>query len=536
MKFRYLGYISAIFWLLVALNIRVEAQTLGQVQAQTRNGQGLYVKLMGGAAVYGGDNDGLGAASKPLEAFRGYVKHLGASGRAEIGYAFNDKVEVGVAAEYAQYPLIEPNRGAFAAPFAAGKFKDTHRIHGEVLARYTFAPQASVRPFVQLGATVARGHLYDAVTFAKSKTLGYGANAGAGVEVELSKKTSLVIETAQNIVFPDKAIDGADYKVQFGDTSDKYNMDVLGFYGAGLKLKSGASKSCTPAQVLHAEGKPLLKIGEVGDFIAEVTPDRNVTYNWDFGDGITDSALKATHVYPKEGTYTVTFTATNCGGTDVKSFTIDVGDKQEIKPVNLIALSASNSAPVAKEQVRFSAQVEGTEPISYKWNFGDGSTANTLSPTHSFNSDGKYTVTLEVQNVSGIDRRSMVVDVKTNMTGGIGSIPCNQITELNATYFDFGRAILDANAQSRLRENVEVLKECPNIKVRLNGFTDHSEQNPEYIAQRRIQAVTAFYRSAGITPSRIQSAFTGRDADNCDKEDPGRGCRRSRRGESIPML
>ena len=48
------------------------------------------------------------------------------------------------------------------------------------------------------------------------------------------------------------------------------------------------------------------------------------TYVWDFGDGQTSTEENPTHSYAKAGSFPVKLTATNAGGTDSKTLTVDV--------------------------------------------------------------------------------------------------------------------------------------------------------------------------------------------------------------------
>ncbi len=50
------------------------------------------------------------------------------------------------------------------------------------------------------------------------------------------------------------------------------------------------------------------------------------SWSWDFGDGTTSTEQNPTHVYSKPGVYTVTFTATNAGGSNTETQTITVID------------------------------------------------------------------------------------------------------------------------------------------------------------------------------------------------------------------
>lgn len=61
---------------------------------------------------------------------------------------------------------------------------------------------------------------------------------------------------------------------------------------------------------------------------------------------------------------------------------------------------ASFSYRTNQRLVTFTSVVEGANSVF--WNFGDGSTSEEFNPTHYFNSDGTYTVTLETNDVNNI--------------------------------------------------------------------------------------------------------------------------------------
>jgi uncharacterized membrane protein len=48
---------------------------------------------------------------------------------------------------------------------------------------------------------------------------------------------------------------------------------------------------------------------------------------------------------------------------------------------------------------------------SWKWNFGDGSSAAEQNPIHQYSKTGDYTVTLEVEGPEGKSRREKIWDV-----------------------------------------------------------------------------------------------------------------------------
>ena len=134
----------------------------------------------------------------------------------------------------------------------------------------------------------------------------------------------------------------------------------------------------------------------------------------DFGDGERRSlgALTGTRtlqkVYARRGSYVVTVTVVDTGGeTTTAATTITVEER-----VISVTLVASPPNPPVNSVVAFTATVSGTNVISYSWNFGDGTTRTTTSPTtsHVYGSVGRKTVRLEVVNAVG-QRGEAVVEI-----------------------------------------------------------------------------------------------------------------------------
>jgi len=120
-------------------------------------------------------------------------------------------------------------------------------------------------------------------------------------------------------------------------------------------------------------------------------------YLWNFGDGTTSREQNPTHIYATNGGYTVTLTVTNSFGQDTKTLTgfIAVGDP----PVPDFSASPSQgNIPLA---VAFTGTTNGTMS-SWKWDFGDGSSASVQNPTHTYTKPGIYTVTLSAANEFGM--------------------------------------------------------------------------------------------------------------------------------------
>ncbi|HXS54477.1 MAG TPA: PKD domain-containing protein [Hanamia sp.] len=131
------------------------------------------------------------------------------------------------------------------------------------------------------------------------------------------------------------------------------------------------------------------------------------SYFWDFGDGTNSINANPSHVYSKEGNYTVKLFVTNASGcTDslVKTDFIKI----KIPVVTLDNLPGKGCAPLSHT---FSATVNSVEPvIKYQWNFGDGSSSNAINPAHVYTNEGKYTVTLVYTTAGGCTGTVTVTD------------------------------------------------------------------------------------------------------------------------------
>ncbi len=68
--------------------------------------------------------------------------------------------------------------------------------------------------------------------------------------------------------------------------------------------------------------------------------------------------------------------------------------------LNLTPLEASftSNSPVTHGQLSVFTGTANQDGVSYAWDFGDGGTSTAVNPTHMYDADGTYTVTLEVAN------------------------------------------------------------------------------------------------------------------------------------------
>lgn len=121
-----------------------------------------------------------------------------------------------------------------------------------------------------------------------------------------------------------------------------------------------------------------------------------VSYEWDFNDGSPKSITGAriTHKFEAVGSYTVTLKVV----TDQN----ESADSQKTIFIREIPLRAcfepSRKDGDAPLSVTFDSKCSTGSVSTYRWNFGDGTEADSRKPSHTFENPGTYNVSLEVSD------------------------------------------------------------------------------------------------------------------------------------------
>ncbi len=117
------------------------------------------------------------------------------------------------------------------------------------------------------------------------------------------------------------------------------------------------------------------------------------TYNWQFPGGSPSSstAQNPTVVYPTAGVYSVTLTASNTTGTSTATQS------------NLVTVTTTPTASFTNNTAGSTTSFTNTSAnaTTYTWSFGDGGNSTAASPSHTYATDGTYTVTLTATNACG---------------------------------------------------------------------------------------------------------------------------------------
>ena len=122
-------------------------------------------------------------------------------------------------------------------------------------------------------------------------------------------------------------------------------------------------------------------------------------YSWDFGDGATATGATGSHVYATPGDYTATLTVwDDSGNTATATRAITVLDTQAPVP------HGGGDRTVDEGQSLFfdaSASTDNVGVTGYRWDFGDNSSANTVTASHIYGRPGTYAASLTVTDAAG---------------------------------------------------------------------------------------------------------------------------------------
>lgn len=142
---------------------------------------------------------------------------------------------------------------------------------------------------------------------------------------------------------------------------------------------------------------------------------------WDFGDGVTETKdLAPVHEYAvgtAAKTYTVKFTVydSNGGVHEAQTQTVTIAPSVDKPPVG-----SATVTKVGENKVNFSNTYQDPEgkTLSFAWDFGDGTTANTASGVHEFTKKGTFEIKLSVSDgVNTIEKTVGTIETCGNECG-----------------------------------------------------------------------------------------------------------------------
>lgn len=169
----------------------------------------------------------------------------------------------------------------------------------------------------------------------------------------------------------------------------------------GATAGNASPVAVTGGPYYGAVGVPLLF-----DAGASRDPDGDeLMFRWDFGDGTTGEGRAATHTYAMEGTFVVTLLVSDDnGGATAADTTAAVSLLSG--PANAVPIARAGGPyagtvgkPVAFDAARSSDA--DADALAFAWSFGDGTSSTGPSASHTYESEGTYTVLCLVVDAKG---------------------------------------------------------------------------------------------------------------------------------------
>ncbi|MFE3846255.1 PKD domain-containing protein [Thermoplasmatota archaeon] len=147
------------------------------------------------------------------------------------------------------------------------------------------------------------------------------------------------------------------------------------------------------------------------------------TFTWSFSDGGSASGQSVSHSFSTEGSFTATVTVISSDGQScVDTASVSIATNPP---------TANAHGPyegVVNQNIRFwGSATGGSQPYTFTWDFGDGTSGSGETPTHSYDEIGNYFVTLTVVDDAG--------QSDTDSTSAIITSDDEPIADANGDYY-----------------------------------------------------------------------------------------------------
>jgi len=220
-----------------------------------------------------------------------------------------------------------------------------------------------------------------------------------------------------SVSFQNTSTNASTYQWDFGNginssaQNPTYNYSTSGVYFVSLTVSSNGCTSSYTAATPIIVNTPLCNFfytygGNCMPITVNYTDlSSNATaWFWEFGDGATSTLKNPTHTFSTPPTAPVKLSIVDTFGCTNSRAKPNIN---YFKP-GFTALNTSGCNPLT---VSFSDTSAGA--VAWFWDFGDGSTSSQQNPTHVYNNDGNYTITLIATAPSGCQDTVLVSNLVT---------------------------------------------------------------------------------------------------------------------------
>jgi PKD repeat protein len=261
-----------------------------------------------------------------------------------------------------------------------------------------------------------------------------------------------VVSNNTTVTFTNTSTGASSYAWTFGDGGTSSNANPVHNYATDgvYTVTMSATNACgtvTATQTVtivtdptaNFTATPTSGCGPLTVQFNNTSSSNAASYQWSFPGGTPNTSTVANPVvvYNAAGTYSVTLIAINTAGQDTTT-------KVNYVTVNTVPTAGFTSSANGLT-VNFTNTSTGA--TSYAWDFGDGNNSAQANPSHTYQTDGTFTVTMSATNACGTVVSTQTVTVTTAPTAGFtvsSSSGCAPLTvqfsntsSANATSFDW---------------------------------------------------------------------------------------------------
>ena len=298
-----------------------------------------------------------------------------------------------------------------------------------------------------------------------SVTLTSSNNAGANVETKNSFITVTDVAIVPMALFSSNITSGqTPMTVQFVDQSTNFptswnwifdggnpststlqNPSVVytqaGTYAVTLQVSNGAGSNMITQQGYITVGAPTLApvVNFTSDVVSGAAPlqvqfsdislNSPTIWSWTFegGSPATSTLQNPTVIYNNPGIYTVTLTASNSIGADVKTEQSYIQVLERLPEPNVSFTASIYSGPAPLSVTFFDESTNN--PTSWQWEFPGASpgSSNEKNPTVTYNNPGVFQVTLTATNATGSTTQTQQEYINIEFPTGIEDIEVNEL-------------------------------------------------------------------------------------------------------------
>ena len=142
-------------------------------------------------------------------------------------------------------------------------------------------------------------------------------------------------------------------------------------------------------------------------FFTDMSTCEPTSWSWTSSDGWSATTKNPAHTFSTAGTYIITLTSSNTYGTSLP-YSLPITVTSYIPPPHPVATFTANiTIGCVPLNVLFN-DTSTQSPTSWNWTFGDGGTSTLQNPSHTYLTNGVYTVSLTATNSGGSDTKTQV--------------------------------------------------------------------------------------------------------------------------------